>query len=215
MTTLDVTIIDYGLGNLLSVRRGFEHFGVPVTVTSDPKVILNANRLVLPGVGAFPNAMTLLKKHNLIEAIMQFATLERPMLAICLGMQLLMEESEEFALTPGLGLVPGRVVPIPNENPQGLKVKVPHIGWNALIASNPDTVWIDTVLEENSPGDEVYFVHSFMVVPTEAAHEIAVVNYGGHRISSVITRNQFTGCQFHPEKSGELGLKLLKRFCYV
>lgn len=215
MTTPHVTIIDYGLGNLLSVRRGFEHFGVRVTVTSDPKVILNADRLVLPGVGAFPNAMTLLSKQNLVEAIMLFAATERPMLAICLGMQLLMEESDEFITTPGLGLIPGRVVPIPNENSQGLKVKIPHIGWSSLRASCSNTVWTGTILEDNRPEDAVYFVHSFMVVPSDASHEIAFVNYGGHRISSVVTRNQFTGCQFHPEKSGELGLKLLKRFCCV
>lgn len=215
MIISDVTIVDYGLGNLLSVRRGFEHFKVRVTVTSDPEEIRKANRLVLPGVGAFPKAMTLLRKCNLIEAINQFAATERPLLAICLGMQLLMEESEEFMLTPGLGLVPGRVIPIPTYSPQGLKIKVPHVGWNALFASNSEADWNDTLLEESSPGDEVYFVHSFRVVPSEASHEIAYVNYGGHRITSVIARNQFTGCQFHPEKSGEIGLKLLKRFSYV
>ena len=215
MESPEITIIDYGLGNLLSVSRGFEHFGTRVTITSDPKVLIDSSLVVLPGVGAFPNAMALLEKHNLIEALKEYGKSGKPLLAICLGMQLLMDESEEFAPTAGLGLIPGRVVSIPSQDSLGEKTKVPHIGWSSLHPSHLEEKWSGTLLEDNDVGDPVYFVHSFQALPEDPANEIAYTKYGGHRISAVISKDNIVGCQFHPEKSGQLGLKIMRRFCNV
>jgi glutamine amidotransferase len=212
MRTPEVTVIDYGVGNLLSVQRGLEHCGAKVILTSNPEVILASHKIVLPGVGAFPSAMDALKKFELVQVIQEFAQASKPLLAICLGMQLLMDESEEFETTPGLGLIPGRVVAVPNQKVSGEKQKIPHIGWNSLHpASSPDR-WVDTLLQRNMPGDAVYFVHSFMAEPTNQIDRVADAIYGGHRISAVISKDNVTGCQFHPEKSGEVGLKILRRF---
>jgi glutamine amidotransferase len=214
MESPEITIIDYGLGNLLSVSRGFEHCGAKVKITSDPKKILNSSRLVLPGVGAFPNAMALLEKYNLIETLKEYGKSGKPLLAICLGMQLLMDESEEFTRTVGLGLIPGRVVSIPSQNSLGATTKIPHIGWSPLRPSNLEERWSNTLLKDNDAGDSVYFVHSFQVLPEDPAHEIAYTKYGEHRISSVISKDSIVGCQFHPEKSGLTGLKIMYRFCH-
>ena len=212
MSTPVVTIIDYGVGNLLSVQRGFEHCGAKVVLTSDPEVILASQKIVLPGVGAFPNAMGALKKLDLVSVIQELARLKKPLLAICLGMQLLMDESEEFGSTAGLGLIPGRVVAVSHKTTAGDSQKIPHIGWSSLQPSRATNDWTGTLLQDNEPGDAAYFVHSFMVQPSDQKNQVAHVIYGGHRISAVISKDQITGCQFHPEKSGEVGLKILRRF---
>ena len=212
MKTPEVTIIDYGVGNLLSVKRGFEHCGAKVKLTSDPETILSSQRVVLPGVGAFPNAMAALEKLNLVTVIQELARLKKPLLAICLGMQLLLEESDEFCTTSGLGLIPGRVVAVPNTTIKGDPQKIPHIGWSSMQLPDVTRGWSGTLLQNNGPGDAAYFVHSFMAQPSEEKHKIAHAIYGGHRVSAVIAKDQITGCQFHPEKSGEVGLKILRRF---
>lgn len=213
MNEPEVTVIDYGVGNLLSVQRGFEHCGAKVTLTTDPERILSATRVVLPGVGAFENAMMALDALNLVGVIREVGRRKMPLLGICLGMQLLLEESDEFGITAGLGLIPGRVIAIPVQSISGVAQKVPNIGWNALLPSSARVDWNGTLLQDNRPGDASYFVHSFMAVPTDPVHRIADCVYGGHRIPAVIGRDQITGCQFHPEKSGEVGLKILRRFC--
>lgn len=213
MSAPDVTVIDYGVGNLLSVQRGLEHCGASVTLTADPERILAAERVVLPGVGAFGNAMRALEQLNLVEVIRSLASRQTPLLGICLGMQLLLEESEEFGITAGLGLIPGRVVPVPAQSVSGQAQKIPHIGWSALQPSAASGSWSGTLLQDTRPGDAAYFVHSFMAVPTDPAHRIADCVYGGHLIPAVIGRDRITGCQFHPEKSGEVGLRILRRFC--
>ena len=213
MNTPEVTIIDYGVGNLLSVKRGFEHCGAKVVLTSDSNLILASQRLVLPGVGAFPNAMDALQKLNLVSVIKELAILGTPLLAICLGMQLLMDESEEFGLTPGLGLIPGRVVPVPDMTVEGASQKIPHIGWSSLYDSSENGNWTRTLLQDNQLGDPVYFVHSYLAQPASPKNRVAHAMYGGHRISAVISKDRITGCQFHPEKSGEAGLKILRKFC--
>ena len=213
MVTPEVTIIDYGVGNLLSVQRGFEHCGAKVVLTSDPEVILASQKIILPGVGAFPNAMEALKKLDLVPVIQELARLKKPLLAICLGMQLLMEESEEFGVTAGLGLIPGRVVAVPNKTIELNPQKIPYIGWGSLQPTDSESDWMGTLLQDNDPGDAAYFVHSFMAEPTDPKNRVAHSVYGGHRISAVIKKDQITGCQFHPEKSGEVGLRILQRFC--
>ena len=213
MNPPEVTVIDYGVGNLLSVQRGLEHCGAIVTLTANAEIILAARRVVLPGVGAFANAMQALNRLGLISVIRELAQRQTPLLAICLGMQLLLDESEEFGSTIGLGLIPGRVIPVPTLSQLGEPQKIPHIGWSALQPSNAQSSWQGTLLNDNKPGESAYFVHSFMAVPTNPAHRRADCVYGGHLVSATIGRDQITGCQFHPEKSGEVGLKILRRFC--
>lgn len=213
MSAPDVTIIDYGVGNLLSVQRGFEHCGASVTITSDASLILASRRVVLPGVGAFGNAMQALQTLHLVDVMHEIARREIPLLGICLGMQLLMDQSEEFGITAGLGLIQGRVIPVPTATIAGDPQKIPHIGWNALRPGTASPEWSGTLLQDNKPGDAAYFVHSFMAVPTNPAHRIADCEYGGQRVTAVIGRDRITACQFHPEKSGEVGLKILRRFC--
>jgi glutamine amidotransferase len=213
MNTPEVTIIDYGVGNLLSVKRGFEHCGAKVVLTSDPNLILASRRVVLPGVGAFPNAMEALQKLELVSVIKELEILGTPLLAICLGMQLLMDESDEFGITPGLGLIPGRVVAVPDKTLEGASQKIPHIGWSSLYGSSENSNWTETLLQNNELGDPVYFVHSYMALPSKPKNRVADAMYGGHRISAVISKGPITGCQFHPEKSGEVGLKILRKFC--
>lgn len=212
MNAPEIVVIDYGVGNLLSVQRGFEHCGAIVTITADPEQILAAKRVVLPGVGAFGNAMQALERLDLVAVLRELAHRHTPLLGICLGMQLLLEESEEFGITAGLGLIPGRVIPVPAHSISGEMQKIPHIGWSALQSSGASGRWSGTVLQDNSPGEAAYFVHSFMAVTSDPAHRIADSVYGGHLIAAAIGRDQITGCQFHPEKSGEVGLKILRRF---
>jgi glutamine amidotransferase len=209
----EVVVIDYGVGNLLSVQRGLEHCGAKVTLTAEPGKILAAKRVVLPGVGAFGNAMEALHNLDLVEVIRELANKKIALLGICLGMQLLLEESEEFGLTAGLGLIPGRVLPIPKRTELGEIQKIPHIGWSSLQLSDGLNGWNGTLLQHNHPGESAYFVHSFMAVPTDPNHRIADCEYGGRSIAAVIRREHITGCQFHPEKSGDVGLKMLRRFC--
>ena len=208
----EVAVIDYGLGNLLSVQRGFEHCGAKVILTSIPEQIFSAKRVVLPGVGAFGNAMQALNDLGLVEVILELAHRNTPLLGICLGMQLLLGESEEFGITTGLGLIPGRVIPVPSQTQSGEMQKIPHIGWRALHPSSALIGWDGTLLQDNTPGDAAYFVHSYMADPSDPAHCIAQCIYGGHLIPAVIKRGQIMGCQFHPEKSGKVGLRLLSKF---
>lgn len=215
MSAPEVIVIDYGVGNLLSVQRGLEHCGANVTLTADPERILTAKRVVLPGVGAFGNAMQALERLNLVSVIRDLAHRQTPLLGICLGMQLLLEESEEYGITYGLGLIPGRVIPVPPIAVSGETQKIPHIGWGALQPSQVSGRWDGTILQDNRPGDAAYFVHSFMAVPIDPAHRMAECVYGGHLIPAAIGRDQITGCQFHPEKSGEVGLKILRRFISI
>ncbi len=213
MRAPEITVIDYGVGNLLSVQRGLEHCGARVVLSADPDTILGATKVVLPGVGAFMNAMETLHRLKLVDAIQAVAARGTPLLGICLGMQLLLDSSEEFGNTPGLGLIPGKVIAIPAVTAAGEPQKIPHIGWNALGLPAGRRDWQGTLLQDNTVGDAAYFVHSYMAMPQDPRHRVADVLYGGHAVSAVIGRDHITGCQFHPEKSGEVGLKILRRFC--
>jgi len=210
MNAHKITIIDYGVGNLLSVYRGFEYCGAEVVITNDPKKILSSSRIVLPGVGAFPNGMKALNSLKLIDSLKEIAHRDLPLLGICLGMQLLLDEGEEFEISKGLGLIPGRVVPIPHQTIHGVKHKIPYIGWSSIVSNNS---WKNTLLHENKEREYFYFVHSFMGLPLKSENIIANYEYGGHQIPAMIQMGNVIGCQFHPEKSGEAGLKILKRFC--
>lgn len=213
MSAHEVTVIDYGVGNLLSVQRALEYCGAHVILTNDSEQILSAKKVLLPGVGAFGNAMQALQQLGLVAVLLELGKRNTPVLGICLGMQLLLEESEEFGITPGLGLIPGRVISVPDKTLSNAPQKIPHIGWSVLYPSDVTVGWQGTLLQDNQPSnDTAYFVHSFMAVPTDPANRIADCLYGGHKIAAVIGKGQITGCQFHPEKSGEVGLKIIRRF---
>lgn len=207
----NVVIIDYGVGNIFSVCRAFEHCGAEACLTDSTDVILDAERLVLPGVGAFADGMAGLRTRGLIDPIKQYAATGRPFLGICLGMQMLMDSSEEFGQQEGLGLIPGRVVAIPSTGVDGTPHKIPHIGWNELLVPGAVT-WNGTIFEYTSPGSPVYFVHSFGAVPQYEENRLADCNYNGRTICAAVRSGSIYGCQFHPEKSGKVGLEIIKSF---
>lgn len=208
----EVTVIDYGVGNLLSVSRALEHCGARVTITSDEATILTSTKVVLPGVGAFADGMAALRAQGLDSVVRQVAATGTPLLGICLGMQMLFDESEEFGATAGLGLISGRVVRIPGMTITGEPHKIPHIGWNELVLPAKRDSWQSSLLADVEPSEALYFVHSFMAEPALPEHRLADCRYGGILISAAVKRDNIMGCQFHPEKSGEVGLKILRRF---
>lgn len=206
-----VTIVDYGSGNLFSVTRALEHCGGAPVAAHDPAAIESAERLVLPGVGAFADGMQGLRERGLVEPIRRFAASGRPLLGICLGMQMLASSSKEFGLHEGLGIVPGRVVPVPAHDADGTPQKIPHIGWADLLPWR-DGAWDDSLLAGTPPATAVYLVHSYHFVPGNEVDGLAVCLYGGHRITAAVQHGRTIGCQFHPEKSGPAGLRLLSAF---
>lgn len=209
-----VTIIDYGIGNILSVKRAFEFCGAEVELTDMPDKVACAEYLILPGVGAFADGMKGLRQRKLVDAIHENTSKGHPFMGICLGMQMMLEESEEFGVHKGLGLIPGKVLVIPSTTIEGESHKIPHIGWNELRLPQTKTPdwWCGSILSNSMEGDAAYFVHSFTAVPTCSEHRLADVYYGGRLISAVIRKGNIYGCQFHPEKSGEVGLKIIRAF---
>ena len=200
-----IAIIDYGVGNLFSLRSSFGMLGAEAVVTGDPALLRSAQKLVLPGVGAFEDAAKKLRDAGLDEIVREQARDGKYMLGICLGMQLLFDESHEFGVHPGLGLLPGRVVDMTPVIGPGLKV--PHIGWNALhltVPSHPLWKYI-------KPGDHVYFVHSFYA--SECGDAVLATTEYGAELTAAAGRDNVLGCQFHPEKSGAVGLNILRAFC--
>lgn len=198
-----VALIDYGVGNLFSLRSSFEAIGAAVTVTCDPKVMASADHLILPGVGAFEDAAEKLRQTGLAETLLREAEKGKPIMGICLGMQLLFDRSYEYGEHDGLGLISGTIRPIADVIPNDLKI--PHIGWNALHFEKESPLF-KTIHE----GDCVYFVHSYYAAECGPS-VIATAEYGAPLTAAVAEDNVF-GCQFHPEKSGDVGLKILKAF---
>jgi len=207
-----VTVIDYGVSNLLNVVRALEHCGADVIIADDPAQLETAERLVLPGVGAFADGMDLLRRRSMGDAICRYVETERPFLGICLGMQMMFDTSSEFGRHAGLGLIRGAVVEIPGTGLDGRPHKIPHIGWTELCLPPTRSHWNSTLFEAVDPGAAMYFVHSFMAVPTNEDDRLADCLYDGVRISAAIQVGNVFGCQFHPEKSGELGLQILRTF---
>ena len=205
-----IAIIDYGMGNLRSVHKGFERVGFPAVVTQDRGLIQEASGLVVPGVGAFKKAMENLTELGLVEPIKEFIESGKPFLGICLGLQILFSESEEFGVQSGLGIFKGRVVRFPlfqpGSSPSWGPLKVPHMGWNAVQIKNQVPA-----LHGIEDGAHFYFVHSYYPVPEDPEIVATTTNYGGEFVSSIGRENLFA-CQFHPEKSQAVGLKILKNF---
>lgn len=200
-----VAIVDYGVGNLFSLRSSFESIGVSTVVTSDPAVLHAAERIVLPGVGAFGDAAKKLRDSGLADVVVAEAKAGKPLLGICLGMQLLFDKSLEYGEHEGLGLIKGEIRPIAEVIPKELKI--PHIGWNALHFNGKKSPLFRYLGE----GDFVYFVHSFYGAKCEES-VIATAEYGAELTAAVQSGNVY-GCQFHPEKSGEVGMNILRAFC--
>ena len=202
----EIVVIDYGMGNLRSVEKGFERIGRQVTVTGDPAVVAAASGVVLPGVGAFGMAMEHIRAAGLDGVLRDVVAAGTPFLGICLGLQLLFDESDEFGRVGGLGILSGRVVRFfPGGAPAG--IKIPHMGWNRL-----EKCQASPVLRDIPDGEHVYFVHSYYVQPADPTITATTTEYGGFRFVSSVARGTLYACQFHPEKSGAMGLTILRRF---
>lgn len=216
MTTVKspaVTVIDYGIGNLLNVVRAFEHCGAEVTVVDNAaQVAVLPDRLVLPGVGAFTDGMLELKVRGFDDLVKNFALTERPFLGICVGAQMLFDVGEEFGDCAGLALIPGRVVSVPCTDPFGKPHRIPHIGWSALQKPAAKNSWSTTILSGIEPLEPMYFVHSFAPMPTHEEHRLADTYYNGVRICAAVASGSIYGCQFHPERSARHGLGILSSF---
>lgn len=195
-----IAIIDYGMGNLHSVAKAFEKVGADARVSRDPKDVKKADALVLPGVGAFGDAMENLRKRGLAGVIREEVGAGKPFLGICLGLDLLFEESDEHGINEGLGLIPGRVELLPTD------LKVPHIGWNSVAMRKQSRL-----LKGIPDGSYFYFVHSYAVVPHEESDILCTTGYGC-KFTSAVERDNMTAVQFHPEKSSSLGLAILRNF---
>jgi len=201
-----IAIIDYGVGNLFSLKSSFDAIGEKAIVTGDRQVIRDADRIIFPGVGAFRDASAKLKASGLDRVIREEASLGKPLMGICLGMQLLFEKGYEYGEYDGVGLIKGNIHPIADVIPADLKI--PHMGWNALILKKECPLF-----EDIQNGDHVYFVHSYYAADCEES-VTATAEYGAELTAAAMNGNVF-GCQFHPEKSGETGMKILRSFCHL
>lgn len=208
-----IAIVDYGLGNLYSVKQACRAVDLDAAITSDRAEILAADALILPGVGAFGDAMNTLHRLDLVSVIHDFVATGKPLLGVCLGLQLLMTESEEFGAHKGLDIINGRVVKIVTPPDAERPMKVPQIGWSGVMryddaAGDP---WAGTLFDGMANGEPMYFVHSFVVEPADAAARLARSAYGRFEFCSAVAHGNVTACQFHPERSGPQGLAIYRR----
>ncbi|MBR4429217.1 MAG: imidazole glycerol phosphate synthase subunit HisH [Clostridia bacterium] len=202
-----IAIIDYGLGNVFSLSSSLRYLGMECEITRDPQRISAADRIILPGVGAYGDAMAKLNETGLIPILQEQAAQGKPFMGICLGMQLLFEVGYEYGVHRGLGLLPGNIRPLADAlSAAGSTLKVPHMGWNALDICRPDY----PLLKNTIDGEHVYFVHSYYATECDAV-TLATAEYG-LPVTAAVGRDNVCGCQFHPEKSGEVGLKILRAF---
>ena len=208
-----ITITDYGCGNILNLIRAIKFLGYEAKTTHDEKNIINSSHLILPGVGAFGNAMQKLEKYNLQNVILEYAKSGKPLFGICLGMQLLFTESYEFGNHKGLNLIEGEVIKISNK--KNKEIKIPHVGWNEIYPVDSKKEWGNNILKNSLIGKSFYFVHSFVCQTKNPNSTIAACNYLGISIPAVVSINNVFGCQFHPEKSADNGLAVLKNFCEI
>jgi imidazole glycerol-phosphate synthase subunit HisH len=207
-----VSIIDYGIGNLFSVKKACEFVGIASTITSDIKEIMSSDAIILPGVGAFGDAMESLHKFDLVSPIVDFANSGKPLMGVCLGLQLLLSESEELGRTKGLGIVDGTCKKFPLVY-DGSKIKVPQITWNSIYPPNRNKKFeLNTPLEGINKGEYMYFIHSYYADLVREEEVLSKTNYGGIEYCSSIKKNNIFSFQFHPEKSGKEGLKIYQRY---
>jgi glutamine amidotransferase len=218
-TPARVVIVDFGLGNLYSVKHACAHVGVSATITSSPADVLRADAIILPGVGAYGDAIATLDRLGLVTAIREFAASGRSVVGICLGMQLLMSGSEEFGQRDGLGIIPGRVTRFQNPRLGDRQLKVPQIGWNGI--RRPDAggsetdPWTGTFLDAVPDGAPMYFVHSYVVHPADTRVVLSTTRYGDTEFCSSLRQGNIMACQFHPERSGPEGLKIYRNLARI
>jgi glutamine amidotransferase len=203
-----ISLVDYGVGNLYSLLKAFKLYTKNVVISEEADIIKSSDALVLPGVGSFQSGMHGLRVRNLTNTIKEFAKSDKPILGICLGAQLLLSKGYEFGEFEGLDIISGRVTIFPKSEEE---VKMPHIGWNEIY-SPADNSWDNTILDPARQGSHVYFIHSYILSPTSHDDILALSNYGSYEFCSAVKRGKIYGCQFHPEKSGEVGLKIIKKF---
>lgn len=211
MSAPKITIIDYGFGNLFSLANAFEHLKIKVEISGKPQDIKSADGIILPGVGAFGDGIKRLRKLGLEKPIIEHAKSGKHLLGICLGMQFLFDSSNEFGNHKGLGLIKGEVKKIP-EPKKNKDYKIPNIGWTSLVKPTYLKSWDNTVLSSHKNGAEMYFVHSYVAFPKNKKDVLASINYASHILTAAVKKNNITGVQFHPEKSGMEGLNLLKQW---
>jgi len=215
----DVAIVDFGMGNLFSVKQACLHVGLNAIITSSKKDILSSKAVILPGVGAFGDAIASLEELDLFETLHE-VVFTKPFIGICLGMQLLMTESFEFGYNKGLGIIEGSVIKFDFSklpSARNRKPKVPHIGWNRIIKpkTTSTNLWEETLLEGLQDGEFMYFVHSYLVEPSDESLCLSVTNYGGTEFCSSLRHKNVFACQFHPERSGPMGLKVYENLASV
>lgn len=208
--TKRVHVCNYGIGNIHSVIRAFEHVGAECINATDPSMLRDVERLVIPGVGAFASCIDAFRGQGFEAPVMDIVRSEVPVLGICVGMQMLADVSEEFGTHSGLGLIPGRVRAIPQTTVDDQRLSVPHISWSGLLPGSHD--WEGTPFAATPERSEVYFVHSYYFDCANADNLLAQFEYGGHRLTAAIAKDNVIGVQFHPEKSGPVGLALVERF---
>lgn len=205
---MNIVVIDYGVGNVKSIINALKFNGVNALLSNKEKDIINASGIILPGVGAYSKAMENLNKLNLVDIITKYSKTNRPILGICLGMQMLMESSEEFGITKGLGLIKGNVKKFTFD--ASPRMKLPHISWSNL---EPDVLnWNNTILDGLNSENNFYFVHSYVVIPTNKQEILSLSSYCNQIFCSAIKKDNIYGCQFHPEKSASSGLKIINNF---
>ncbi len=210
-----VAVIDYGTVNLKNIIRGLEFVGARVRCVSKPFQMRSVDCVVLPGVGSFKSGINELRSSGMDDAIKLVAELDKPLLGICLGMQMLLEVSFEHGRHEGLGIIQGSVEKIPDNSDGDRRRKIPHVGWNTLNPNFGEERWKDTCLNNVTAGAFCYFSHSYMAIPTLSEHILATTNYDGARIVAGVGVENITGLQFHPELSGPVGLEILKQFVAV
>ncbi len=203
-----VAIIDYGVGNLFSLKKALDGFGHDIFITEEADKISSADAVILPGVGSFQAGIEGLKIRNLIKTVKNFASTGKPMLGICLGAQLMLSKGHEFGMFDGLDIIPGKVLKFPK-----LAEKIPHIGWNEIYY--PKKIWAKTILDSVKENSDVYFVHSYVLRPDKKNNILSFTKYGDYEFCSAIRRDNIYGCQFHPEKSGNVDLKIIKNFIKI
>lgn len=210
--TKTVSILDYGVGNLFSLTKAFELCGAEVKMITQPSELKNVDKLLLPGVGAFAKAMEELHKRDLVDAIKEYAATEKPLLGICLGAQMLFSQSHEYGVHSGLDLIKGKVVNIRDTNSKAADYKVPYIAWSELHKPETNIDWDKTIMAGINQGTTAYFVHSFTFVPDNIEHRLADTLYDGVKLCAAVKNGNIYGTQFHPERSGKHGLKIISNF---
>jgi len=208
---MKIVIIDYDVGNVRSIINALKKVGIDSILSNKEDEIMSADGIILPGVGAFAHGMDKLNQYNLIKIITEYTNTNKPLLGICLGMQMLLDESEEFQNTKGLGLISGKVIKLPVQNSS--YEKLPHVSWNEIKKQNIN--WNDTILDKVEQQSDMYFVHSFIANPTNQNEILSTTEYSDYQFCSSVKKGNIYGCQFHPEKSGEKGLKIIENFIKI